>query len=734
MRSTAAALALLAVPATLPAAPPAVPGPHNHPEMAAGLAGEVLLTELNCVACHRGGDLPAKGAPDLSAVATRVSPAYLEEFIAAPHATKPGTTMPDVLGGLPEGERTAAARAIADYLGTLGDGLFTAGPVDREAVGRGEKLFHQVGCAACHSPEGTAIRGSPPLHRIEDKYGLAGLTAFLEDPLAVRPGGRMPDLHLDHFEAADIASYLLRDQKPTPPRRVRRPENVARGKALFREFGCAQCHAPGTAVETFAPPLAGLAPGATCGSARYPLSETQGAQIAAALATPDRDPSPEVEIQLALTRLNCIACHRRDSYGGVPPGRDPFFTTSNLNLGEQARIPPPLTGVGAKLDPKWLRKVALGDGRARPYMHTRMPAFGAANVGRLLELLPEADSLPPAAFERTADERAAQAAGHQLVGNKNLSCVACHTFKGESATTLDAVELTTMAARLREDWFHHFMREPQRFHPSTIMPSFWPAGKAVRPELLDGDPGRQIDAIWQYLKRGREAPTPAGIKREPIEYGPAGGEAVMLRRQYRGIGKRGIGVGYPSGINIAFDAGQLRLGSVWAGGFGEMSGVWRGQGSGSVHERGRGVVRFPAGPALATLADRAAAWPELAESKRPEGFQFQGYTLDRQQRPTFRYTFAGLAIADRFVDDPEGPSLTRTLTFDKPAPAGLYLRLAAAEDPEATAEAGTFQLPHNLSLKTPAAAFLRRSGDTGEILLPLGGETSATIVYAFDSK
>src|SRR6185436_7811535 len=40
---------------------------------------------------------------------------------------------------------------------------------------------------------------------------LPGLTQFLQDPLAVRPGGRMPHLNLSPAEARDVASYLMND-------------------------------------------------------------------------------------------------------------------------------------------------------------------------------------------------------------------------------------------------------------------------------------------------------------------------------------------------------------------------------------------------------------------------------------------------------------------------------------------------------------------------------------------
>jgi cytochrome c2 len=78
------------------------------------LRGQVLIEELNCVACHAGvGSLKArsKQAPRLSEVGSRVNPAYLERYIAAPHETLPGTSMPDVLAAIDPEERRQTARA-----------------------------------------------------------------------------------------------------------------------------------------------------------------------------------------------------------------------------------------------------------------------------------------------------------------------------------------------------------------------------------------------------------------------------------------------------------------------------------------------------------------------------------------------------------------------------------------------------------------------------------------------
>ena len=61
-------------------------------------------------------------------------------------------------------------------------------------------------------------------------------------------------------------------------------------------------------------------------------------------------------IHADLTRFQCLACHARDGLGGVPAALEDRFTTTEPDLGPQARIPPPLDGVGAKLRLEWLQR------------------------------------------------------------------------------------------------------------------------------------------------------------------------------------------------------------------------------------------------------------------------------------------------------------------------------------------------------------------------------------------
>lgn len=177
--------------------------------------GRYLLGELNCVACHQPDAAKAtilpRPAPVLDHVGERVRPEYLRAYLAAPRAVKPGTTMPDLFAGVPASEKERQVEALVHFLASTGAPREMA--VLEQSAARGENLFHQVGCVACHQPrrgDVPPLATSVPLGDLTQKYTLPALAAFLRDPLHVRPSGRMPSLNLTDDEARDVASYLLR--------------------------------------------------------------------------------------------------------------------------------------------------------------------------------------------------------------------------------------------------------------------------------------------------------------------------------------------------------------------------------------------------------------------------------------------------------------------------------------------------------------------------------------------
>lgn len=185
---------------------------------ATAAGGRLLLGELNCTACHvadagAASQVLRKQAPVLDEVGQRVRPDYVRKFLADPHKTKPGTTMPNLFGGQPAAETARQVEALVHLLASTGD-IQESAPITTAAQ-RGETLFHTVGCVACHNPrtkDAPQLATSVPLPPVmEAKYSVPGLTAFLANPLHVRPAGRMPHLNLTPDEARDLACYLLRE-------------------------------------------------------------------------------------------------------------------------------------------------------------------------------------------------------------------------------------------------------------------------------------------------------------------------------------------------------------------------------------------------------------------------------------------------------------------------------------------------------------------------------------------
>jgi hypothetical protein len=437
-------------------------------------------------------------------------------------------------------------------------------------------------------------------------------------------------------------------------------------------------------------------------------------------------------VALTLTRMNCLACHQRGELGGVPANRSAHFTGRDENLGEQGRLPPPLTGVGAKLKREWLRDVVVNGASVRPYLNTRMPKFGAADTEALAGWFKELDTLPPAEFARVEKAAKPHEIGRELAGDKGFNCVACHTFREKSAAAIRALDLMSLTEWLEENWFHHYLANPQRFSALTIMPNFWPDGKSPLANVLGGDPGRQRDALWQYLSRGPEAGEPRGLVLEPLML-EVKNEAVILRRAYPGIGKRGIGVGYPAGINLSFDAGQMRLGSIWSGGFIEASSLWRGQGAGQARILGKDAVNFPAGPAFAVLNSLSASWP-TNDSGSLENVAFKGYSLDAQRRPTFRYQLGGVLVEDSFLDVKAGeskPHLVRSVKFSQSPLPGLHFRVAA-DRVIAERGANAFAVGKGLLVKLSAPGIVRDADGAKELLLPV--TKSFTVEYHLIQK
>ena len=732
------------------------------PDKAAVARGENLFHSVGCVACHapqNGTAMPAEFVA-LPRMAEKWGHDGLRKFLLDPLAPRAGGRMPslhltdreasDIAHFLLRETKVPAAMEMASFnerIRALED-LDTLA-IERTAPASGfviEKrgatrfttwlnveragdytLYLTAAGASRLSLDGEWVMGTESWkpEKVKEKHARhleAGRHELKVD--FVPRGPKPPELAVE-WEGPGIArevipaARLSSEKEPVaePAPFVLDAAKAEQGKTLYAALNCAVCHEHKPSAQP-APTLAALDASRGClaekpsGKAMdYHLNDSQRTALRNALTRLNAKtlaaPSPAQRVAHTMATFRCTACHARDGVGGVSAGRNAFFTANVDDLGDEGRIPPKLDGVGDKLRPEWLAKV-LGDGvSVRPYVNTRMPKFGAANVGHLAELLVALDrhASPLAAVSDTPE--AQRDAGRKLAGTDGLSCIACHRFNRQPAHAMQVFDLTMSTGRLNEDWFRRFLRDPNKFNTGTRMPALWPGGLSLISAVLDGDTDRQHAALWTYLADGAKAKFPEGLSRQNMEL-IVGGEAVVYRGKLWEAGFRAIATGYPGGINVAFDAEEMRLALVWRGRFLNVSPHWSVQGMGKIRPLENDAVVLPHGSPLAVLASAATPWP--GETSKELGMKFVGYQLDSLKRPTLLYRFGELGV-EEFIS-PVGAGLHRTMKLSAAPPEGLHLRLAAGK--LTAAGEGAWRLNDALTIKA-AGSFVRGE----ELLVPL---------------
>ncbi len=761
------------------------------PDRAAVARGEILYHRVGCVACHapQNTTTNSPASTPLPRMVEKWAFDGLRRFLRDPLASRPSGRMPAM--HLTDGEAADIAhyllretkvpaplevtqfrnrpRSLEDF-DTAEPGR--TGPADSFSLENrdggsslrfhgwlrveqtGEYTFHHVSAGASRLRVGGQWRtGADSWQRdkTDEKRTVRLEAGWREITVDYAPRGSKPPMLKLEWEGPGVAREVIpasrlrseREAVTEPVPFVVDATKAAKGRALYAELNCAACHESKAPVN-LPPTLAALQPSRGCLAEKpagrapdYHLDAAQRTVLQQALTSLNRPelaaPSTQQRVTHILASLNCIACHTRDGVGGVKPERDAFFTSNGEDLGEEGRIPPKLDGVGDRLRPAWLSNVLATGASVRPYFDTRMPQFGATNVSHLTDLFVALDRRAQVLKPVSDAPDVQRDVGRKLTGTDGLSCVACHRFNRQPGQALQVIDLTMTSERLNEDWFRQFLRDPNKFHPGTRMPAFWPDGKSLLPALLDGDTDRQHAALWTYLADGPRAKFPEGLSRQNVEL-IVGGEAVVYRGKLWEAGFRAVAVGYPGALNAAFDAEEMRLALLWRGRFLNAGAHWGSQGMGQIRPLGPDPVVFPHGSALAVLADANAPWP--AESSRDLGMKFRGYQIDPLKRPTLLYDFRTVGMED-FLAPTEAAGkagLRRMVKFSGPLPEGLHLRLAVGK--LAPTGDNAWRLDNVLTLRVGggAKAFVRGEGEKQELLVPVrarDGKNQLEIEYVW---
>ncbi|MBK28263.1 MAG: hypothetical protein CMO77_05470, partial [Verrucomicrobiales bacterium] len=258
-------------------AQPVVPGferfPRDTPAQQV-TAGEVLITELNCVACHANDEdqsqrFQHRPAPILFTNHNPAHAGWIRNWLLDPQKFKPGTLMPDLLHSLDDEKKSEAVEALRHYLMTLSPGTDPEAAMIGNPV-EGKKLYLSLGCAQCHTPAAQDNGRDIPLGALRAKYTHANLIKFLRNPLHSRPAGRMPRTPMSEEEAAHLSTYLRARLNPLDLYGLSRgPAAVKlqrKGAKLYQSLRCSNCHqSPKLNVQpTLAKPLTEVNPQRGC--------------------------------------------------------------------------------------------------------------------------------------------------------------------------------------------------------------------------------------------------------------------------------------------------------------------------------------------------------------------------------------------------------------------------------------------------------------------------------------
>ena len=428
-----------------------------------------MYERAGCYACHKtvGFENLRKPGPNLTKIASKLDEEWVARWIRDPRAVKASTWMPKVWYNSNTSTPEDAVRNEVEIDAVVAY-LFANAEEHEPAIGfpgrgnaeNGRRIFESVGCLGCHvagdeTREGAGPRRTfgQPLQAIGSKTDYVWLFDWIRNPRHYSPETYMPDLRLNDFEVADVATYLagLTGAEGTPAGATYEDSDVD---------------------ETLLDYMRAIVP-------------YEEARSAIAAMSPE-----ERRLDLgrrAIGRYGCYSCHEIAGFEDVQP------------IGTE------LSQEGSKLLPQfdfafvheiphtkrdWINQKLLEPriydrGRIlQPLEKLRMPHFGFSEAeARLL-------TTAVLSFQREVQPRVSQvqrsARKDTIIHGRNLvrrrNCVACHEMEGDGGDYRELVEdsslapplLTPEGAKVKPDWLYAFLRGPITIRPwlEVRMPSF----------------------------------------------------------------------------------------------------------------------------------------------------------------------------------------------------------------------------------------------------------------------
>ena len=503
--------------------------------------GRNLLARQGCVHCHMvklpDGSVvkPTDDPPSLSHIADKTTREWIYAWLKDPQAYAVTSTMPNFKLGDDEA-RDISAFLVANSTPVPGDSIAVSAKASSDPAA-GTSLYGESFCASCHAVQnaaGNVVGGDvgPEFTRVGSKVKPEWLQSWLRNPRVYDPPTAMPHYRFSDAQVATLSGFLMAKADSDLLANVHldaaTPEQIAHGKRLVSDYGCASYHeiAGIKKPENFAPELSRIGskpitqliflpgmqhtlPDYIAGKIRNPRAFSPGlkmpqytfapAQINAlttallslndrsyslppsftVAAQPESDYQPAGKAGKLMTDLACFSCHRINGHG--------------------SDMAPDLSWEGSSVQRDWLVQFFKNPGTLRPALIRRMPKFNLTD-GEINELTDyiltvyqnpavDRDAMPLGGYSQGEIEL-----GRQLFYSK-YSCQGCHIVDTNKDKGYIGPTLTHVGSRLTAAWVYQWMKNPQALRPGTIEPN----------RAMSNDDARALTAFLMSQKGKQEA-------------------------------------------------------------------------------------------------------------------------------------------------------------------------------------------------------------------------------------
>ncbi len=505
--------------------------------------GRKLLASYGCVRCHSnfklsdGKQLAATDdPPSLEHIGDKTSREWVYAWLKNPQAYSATATMPNFQ--LSDNDAAdISAFIMSQSTPVQGDRVEKASAATADALAQGPSLYGQSFCASCHAVQnasGTLVGGNvgPELTKIGSKVKPEWLEAWLRNPDIYDRDTAMPHYRFNEKEVGVLAGFLEAKTDSDLLANVHlsdaTPDQIAHGKRLVTELGCASCHEINglKRPDNFAPDLTKVGsrsmaqlvfadgvphtlPDYIAAKVRNPRAFGPGLKMpqftftptqidaltTALLAQTDRAQTLPVNLKQAsipqshyqpagkagqlMNDLRCFSCHAINGRGGD--------------------MAPDLTWEGSSVQRSWLADFLKNPNTLRPALIRRMPKFNLTpdEINTLTDYMMTVYQTP--AFDRDSLPSTYDAAtvekGRQLFYSK-YACQSCHIADFSKDKGYIGPALAGVGLRLTPAWMYHWLKDPQALRPGTIEPN----------RSMPDDDARALTAFLTSLKaRTQEA-------------------------------------------------------------------------------------------------------------------------------------------------------------------------------------------------------------------------------------